>query len=68
MDRIQKEKDIAFIASALAYLCMVAVFYAIFTAIGIKSTEAALESVVITSTAITPFVLYLFGRAWKMEP
>lgn len=67
MDRIQKEKDVAAVASALAYIGIAASLYAVFSMAGVDPLKSLVESLVVSATIVTLVVLYLFGRIWKRE-
>jgi hypothetical protein len=67
MDRLQKEKDVALIGSVLAFMAIAIMLYLVFLLAGIDSINAAVESIVISSTIVTVIILYLFGKIWKKE-
>ncbi len=67
MNKIQKQKYIAFWTTVIVYVFFIYSLYNIFLLAGIDWTKALIESVVISTTLITMAGLYLFGRVWKKE-
>ncbi len=60
-------KALGIALSAAVYAALIFLLYHIFLAAGIDYAKAVVESVIISTTAITLLILYLLGRIWKEE-